>query len=196
MKQSRTAVVILCALAAAWAGCASPRSHFYTLSALAKPAAGASGPSVAVGPVAVPDLVDRPQIVTRTGPNQVALDDFNRWGSPLKDDIARIVAENLAALLGTPQVSVYPAATTAWAQYRVLIDIVTFDSAPGESASLDAVWMVRSTKDAATRGGRTTVREPVREQGYPALVAAHSRGIERLSADVAGAIRALEGEGK
>ncbi|MGE5248190.1 MAG: ABC-type transport auxiliary lipoprotein family protein, partial [Verrucomicrobiota bacterium] len=68
-------------------------------------------------------------------------------------------------------------------------------SAPGEAASLDAVWLVRSTKDGTTRGGRTTVREPVQEQGYPALVAAHSRGVERLSIEIATAIAALEGNG-
>ncbi len=42
------------------AGCASPRSSFYTLNPTAKPAAPASAASVAVGPVSVPAAIDRP----------------------------------------------------------------------------------------------------------------------------------------
>ena len=55
-----------------------------------------------VGPVSVPAVVDRPQIVVTTGPNQVRLDEFNQWASPLQNNIARVVAENLVAMLGTP----------------------------------------------------------------------------------------------
>ena len=194
--RNRTAVVLLCLLAAAWAGCASPRSNFYTLSALSKPAAGSAGASVAVGPVTVPEIVARPQIVVRTGPHQVDLDDFNRWGSPLDDDIARVVAANLAAILGNPQVSVYPAATAAGARYRVAVDVVAFDSSPGESATLDALWVVRDAKNGSTGAGRTTVREAAPEKGYPALVAAHSRAIAMMSEEIAGAIRAMEREGR
>jgi uncharacterized lipoprotein YmbA len=193
--RNRAAVVVLCALAAAWAGCASSRPNFYTLSALAKPSGASTGSSVAVGPVTVPYIVDRPQIVVRTGPNQVDVDDFNLWGSPLGDDIARVVAANLAATLGTSQVSVSPAATSFGARYRVAIDVILFDSSLGDSATLDAVWVVRSPKDGQSRRGRTTLREAVQEKGYPALVAAHSRGVEKLSADIAAAVRALEGSG-
>ena len=64
--------------------------------------------SVAVGPVSVPAAVDRPQIVVSTGPNQVRLDEFNRWASPLQNNIARVVAENLVAMLGTPRVTLFP----------------------------------------------------------------------------------------
>ena len=87
-------------------GCGStPPSRFYTLSAASGTAAGSSKLSVLVGPVAVPALVDRPQIVVDAGANQVRLDDFNRWAAPLQSAIARVVADNLVAMLGTPQVT-------------------------------------------------------------------------------------------
>ena len=52
------------------AGCAtSPPSRFYTLSGTACPAPrpSARGPSVVVGPVAIPAVVDRPEIVVTIG---------------------------------------------------------------------------------------------------------------------------------
>jgi hypothetical protein len=180
--------VLLLALVVAGAGCASPRSSFYTLNSTGKPATSGADYSVSVGPVSVPAAVDRPQIVVRLAPNQVAIDEFHRWASPLPDAIARVVAENLAAMLGTPHVTVFSRPTAAGARYRVQIDVLRFESAPGEAATLDAVWTVRSTKDGTTRSGRTTVRESVPDRGYDTLAAAHSRALGRMSADLAGAI--------
>ncbi|HET7318104.1 MAG TPA: PqiC family protein [Nitrospirota bacterium] len=175
-----------------WAGCASPRSNFYSLGSTAKPVAASAGYSVAVGPVTVPAEVDRPQMVVRVGPNEVVVEEFHRWASSLPDAIARAVAGNLSAALGTPYVSVYPEPTSAGARYRVVIDVMGFDSAPGESASLDAVWAVRSARDGTSRAGRTLAREAPQEKGYPALAAAHSRALGKMSSDIAEAIRALE----
>jgi uncharacterized lipoprotein YmbA len=191
MMRRLASLAVLCAFVAAGAGCASPRSYFYTLDSAAKPVTTGADTSVAVGPVSVPAAVDRPQIVVRLAPNEVGIDEFHRWASPLPDAISRVVAENLAAMLGTPHVTVFTRPTAAGAQYRVLIDVLRFESAPGEAASLDAVWTVRSTKDGTTRSGRTTASEPVPDREYAALAAAHSRALGRLSADLAGAIQAL-----
>jgi hypothetical protein len=192
----RFAPCILLFALVAGSGCASPRSNFYTLDSSAKPVATGADYSVAVGPVSVPSAVDRPQIVVRIAPNQVAIDEFHRWVSPLPDAIARVVAENLAAMLGTPHVTVFSRPTAAGARYRVLIDVLRFESAPGDAAILDAVWTVRSAEDGTTRSGRTTVREPVMGREYSSLAAAHSSALGRLSTEVAGAIRGLAPAGR
>lgn len=193
MMQGFVALTICAALVFA-SGCAStPPSRFYTLSAVAVPAAAPSNVSVAVGPVSVPADVDRPQFVVSAGPNQVRLDEFNRWASPLQNGISRVVAENLVMLLGTPRVTLFPQTLSADADYRAAIEVQSFASAPGEAAMLDAVWTVRRMKDGKTATGRTTVREPVQEKGFDALAAAHSRAVGRLSQDLAGAVRALAG---
>jgi uncharacterized lipoprotein YmbA len=175
------------------AGCgSSPPSRFYTLNAASGTASSASTLSVLVGPVAVPALVDRPQIVVVAGANQVRVDDFNRWASPLQNAIARVVADNLVAMLGTPRVTLSAQTLTADSDYRASIDVQSFQSALGEAATLDAVWTVRRAKDGKAETGRTTAREPVAEQSYDALAAAHSRALARLSQDIAAAVRALD----
>ena len=69
----------LCAIAVLVAACASaPTSRFYTLSRTATPGAAPATFSVVVGPVAIPAVVDLPQIVVSTGPNQVTLEDLRR----------------------------------------------------------------------------------------------------------------------
>jgi uncharacterized lipoprotein YmbA len=193
-----TSITLLCILAALWTGCAStPQSHFYTLSPASKPAAATAGNySISVGPVTVPAAVDRPQIVVRGGPNQGDIDEFNRWASPLQSDIARVVAENLVLMLGTPDVTVFPQTTAAGASYRVVINVLRFDSVPGGAATLDAVWTVRRAKEDQSHTGRTTLSVPTQGSGYAPLVAAHSVALEKLSADVAETIRTMESNGK
>jgi len=174
-------------------GCTStPPSRFYTLRAASDPAAPSSSLSIAVGPVTVPAVVDRPQIVVNAGANQVRVDDFNRWAAPLQNNIARVVADNLVLMLGTPRVTLL----NADADYRAAIEVQSFESLPDEAAILDAVWFVRRSKDGKTETGRTTVRETAQESGYAALAAAHSRALARLSRDLAAAVAALDRSGQ
>lgn len=182
----------LCAFAAVIAGCSTTPSHFYMLSVTAAPSAPSSQLSIVVGPVSIPASVDQPAIVVSTGPNQVSMDDFNRWASPLQSEISHVVAANLVALLGTPHVSQFQHALNAAADYRVAIEVQNFASVMGEAATLDAVWIVRRTKDGKAQSGRTTLSEPAPERTYEALVAAHSRALARMSQDIANAVRALE----
>ncbi len=191
------ALATACVLLNLAAGCAStPASRFYTLSATPGPAATSSDLSLAVGPVTVPAAVDRPQIVVTTGPNQVQLDEFHRWVSPLQNNIARVVAENLVAMLGTPRVTISPQTLGAGAKYRAVIEVQSFESTLGEAATLDVVWTVTRSRDDKPQTGRTTVREPVTARDYDALAAAHSRALARLSRDVADAVLALDRSGQ
>jgi uncharacterized protein len=191
-----TSTAALCIFVGFAAGCASPMSRFYTLSAANAPAATASNLSVVVGPVSVPAVVDRPQIVVTTGPNQVRPEEFNRWAAPLQNSIGRVIAENLVAMLGTPRVVLFSQTLGAEVDYRAAIEVQRFESAPGEAATLDAVWTVSRTKDGKSQTGRTTVREVASDKGYDELAAAHSRGLARLSRDIADAVRALDRAGQ
>jgi uncharacterized lipoprotein YmbA len=185
---------VACVIAAFVGGCASPASHLYTLTH-APTTAAAQTPlnvSVVVGPVSVPAAVDVPEIVVSTGPNQVALDEFNRWASPLQSNISRVVVEDLVALLGTPRVMLFQQAVDAPHDYQVVIEVQSFDSSLGEAATLNALWVVRRMKDGKAETGRTVDREPLTQKSYDTLVAAHSRALGRMSQDIADTIRALD----
>jgi uncharacterized protein len=191
MTRRIAAIAALTALVALSAGCSSSPSRFYTLSPSAPPSPPAlaiAKIAVVVGPITIPAIVDVPQIVVRQDANQVTLDEFNRWASPLRNNIAQVVAGDLTALLGTASVSQI---LTPDADFRVAIDVQTFESAPGQAATLSAVWVIHRIKDGKTVTGRTTDREASLEKGYDALAAAHSRALGKLSQDIADAIRGL-----
>ncbi|MGA8058094.1 MAG: PqiC family protein [Candidatus Binataceae bacterium] len=183
-------LILIALVAAAAASCASAPARFYNLDSTATPdGVLAMRAAVMVGPVSVPAAVDRPEFVVQTAPNRVDVDEFNRWDAPLNEAIAQAVAGDLVKLLGTPDVTSAPMANFAPA-YRVTIDVQRFDSVPGQSALVEAVWTVRRTAGGETRSGRTTAPEAVQGDSFDALAAAHSRALARLSGDIAGAIRA------
>ena len=185
----RLIVTCVFVLAAGLGGCgSSPASRFYTLDPVA--AAGeVRDVSVVVAQAAIPPAVDRPQIVVRAGENRIAFDEFQRWAAPLKDAIPRVVALNLARLLGSPRVAAGPDAIPS-PDFRVLLDVQRFESAPGDTATVEVVWTVRG-RSGATRTGRTLAREAVSGADYDALAAAHSRALAAVSRDIAAAIREL-----
>jgi uncharacterized lipoprotein YmbA len=177
-------------MAAAAVACTTATSRFYTLDSTA--AADGSPPvrrAIAVGPVSIPPSVDRPQLVVQVAPNQVTVDEFNRWAAPLDDGVARAVAGNLAVLLGTSEVGVAPV-TGFVPTHRVTIDVQRFDSIPGDSVLVEALWAVRPTAGGDVRSGRTVAREAVQGKTIDAVAAAHSRALAKVSTDIAAAIRA------
>jgi uncharacterized lipoprotein YmbA len=190
-RASIAAVCAACIVLAAGCG-SSPPAHFYRIAAAPMPASAPSTTLIAVGPVTVPAVVDRPEIVVSASAHELTLDDFNRWGSPLSDNLSRVIAENLSALLGTPRVILFPNALATEPEYRVAVEVRVFDSMPGTAAAIDATWTVRRVRDGKTETGRTAARETTADASYEALAAAHSRAIARLSVDIANAIRALQ----
>ncbi|MCK7497933.1 MAG: PqiC family protein [Comamonadaceae bacterium] len=98
------------------AAAATPKARFYTLSAVPAAALGtaasaAAGYGVAVGPITVPEAVDRPQIVLRLSPSQVEISELHRWAAPLNSEIpARSSPKHLTRLLDSARVWAYPGA--------------------------------------------------------------------------------------
>jgi len=171
------------------AGCTSAPSKFYTLNSTAKgDGKSQANYTIAVGSVSIPLEVDRPQFTIQASANRIEIDEFNRWAEPLNSNIARVIARDLAVLLGTPRVTavIMPYFDAA---YRVTIDIQRFESIPGKSAQIEAVWVVRKSSGGKSVSGHTVAFEPVEDSSLDALAAAHSRALAKISSDIAGAIR-------
>lgn len=178
-------------------GCGStPPTEFYTLSPLsassqtAQTSVSRSDITIGVGPITIPEFLDRPQIVTRTTANRLDVDEFHRWGGSMKEDFARVLVENLSRLLATNRVSVYPSPEPLDLRYRFVIDVQQFDGRLGEGVTLNAIWTLldeKTGKPLLTR--RFEYSAPTASPDYEALVAAHSAALAALSRELADAIR-------
>ena len=200
MRQDRSIgafswVLLLVAAAALLGGCGSTApSRFYALSpvgaAEGRAVQGSGVPSVGVSHVKMPDYLDRPQIATRVGPNEIRFDEFNRWAEPLKENFSRVLAENLSVLLGTDKVHVFSGPGTLPVDCQVWAEVIQFDANPAGDVSLLAKWAVlqRDGKKVLITK-RSTLVEPAGAPGYLAMAAAGSRAVAGLSREIAEAIR-------
>lgn len=183
--------VILLALLTACAS--SPQPRYYTLATpitAGEVTANSKAPyMVAVGPVTLPEIVDRPHLVVRSGANQVVIAEQHRWAEPLKSELPRVIAANLSRELGGAWVTDSRQGASVAADYRVLIDVQRFDSVLGEAVTVEALWVIRASAGGEARRGRSLVREPVNGSGYDALVAAHNRALATVSHEIAEALR-------
>ncbi|SEB09820.1 PqiC family protein [Paraburkholderia sartisoli] len=172
-----------------FAGCAtSPASKFYTLNPVqvAEPSKAVDRVVIAFDPVSVPELVDRPQIVSRLGANRVSIDEFARWAEPLKRQIPRVLAADLAQLIPGAAVSTYPQRTDESA-YRVSVDVQSFDSSMDGTVMLVVIWSVRPPKQGEKVGGRSVVSGSATGPGYDAVANAYSRALASVASDIAAA---------
>jgi uncharacterized lipoprotein YmbA len=187
--------------------CASgPAEAFYTLNAgvrrvdgatprAEKQDAAAPAPwpprSVVVAPPALPELIDRPQLVLRTGPHRVELLEQSRWAEPLRAQIARVVAEDLETLLGGWRIATSEDGLVGPA-CRVNLDVRRLEASRAGPALSDVLWRVACA--GSVRTGRTVAAEPVGPEGLSRdglapVVAAQGRALDPLSRDLAAALR-------
>lgn len=179
-------------------GCSStPKPSFYTLRSESGDAAGAPVASLptlglAVGPLSFPRYLDRPEVVTRDGANQLVVPDAHRWGGSLRDDILRVVSDDLGRLLGTARVAVYPDEPRFAGGYRVLLDVTEFERVTPDQVSLRGRMTIASLPDGkALVVEDVAVQQPVASASYDDLVASESAALGSLSKRIAERIAAL-----
>jgi uncharacterized lipoprotein YmbA len=187
----------------ALAGCfgSSRPAQFYTLEPVQvrdTPAPTTTDATLAVGPVELPDYVDRPQIVTRTGANQLVIAEFDRWGGSLRNQITGSLVATLRESLAPRQIAVASWRSTVIsgdAPYRVAVSVSRFDGVPGQSVVLQARWELISQGGAREESlgvKEASVTEKVDGPGYDALVAAMQRALVRFGQQMGDSVAATK----
>jgi uncharacterized protein len=187
---ARTGIALAALAVAACAPVAVP-TRFYVLTAppANRPAGAPAELAVGVGPVALPGYLDRQQIVTRSGGDEIELAEFDRWGEPLRSSVPRVLGEDLAARIPTERVVIFPWRGVRTVQYQVAVEILRFDGQPGGDALLRARWRLLDGTGRELAIRTSAITEPTGAPGYAPLVAALSRALGALSEEIATAIR-------
>jgi uncharacterized protein len=179
-------------------GCvgSSAKTEYYTLSAEPGPAApaaasaaGASVHTVAVWQVAIPDIVDRRQLVVRTSPNRVEISELHQWAEPLRLGVARALAADLAAQLGAGFEVSAGRPLGAPPELRVLVDVHKFEAVAGRGVSVEVSWSVRPQRG-EPREGRSAAEEPA-PSDHAGIAAAYSRALARVAREISQAVAAF-----
>jgi uncharacterized protein len=205
MRNSIAAAVLMVDLVMAGCGTLSPKpdpSRFFTLSALSQPELNAAkqpavspGISLGVGPVTLPGYLDRQEIVVRVAQNQLMLSQNDRWAEPLEENVARVLSQNIAALLRAERINAYPWPIDRKPVYQVEIEVLRFETDVDQHAQLSTRWLVRNTgrKD-SVRYHETRLAQLAQSRSTEASVIALSQALADLSSEIAAAIEEMDGK--
>jgi len=187
------AVILVLALAVSLSACAgkSASSKFYVLSPLPQSKLSeAGGKTIGVFPVAMPDYLDRPQIVTRVSENEIKLDEFSRWAEPLQENFYTVLVDNLSTLLNSERIIKTAQNLGIHVPLQVGVEVVQFDGVLGGDVVLNVRWGLFETESKkVVLSKRSLFKEPTSAATYEALVAAQSRAVAALSREIAESIK-------
>jgi uncharacterized lipoprotein YmbA len=158
------------------------------------PAVALGGPVVWVSldPVEVPEYLNRPQIVTHLDRAEYHLDEFNRWLEPLRDNLTRVIAENLTGMLVTEGIDVLSMSRSVETDFSLSIQILRLDGKRGQSMVLIARWsLFDRTGNVLVLTKRSVIQEKVGDDSYQSFVTVQTRMIESLSREIADGIRPI-----
>jgi uncharacterized lipoprotein YmbA len=175
-----------------------PRTRFFmlnSLSASGQPAESlAALPHVAigVGPIRLPEYLDRRDIIVRNSRNEFELAELHQWAEPLGDTFARVLSDNLSLLLGSNKIAAFPWRSSIPVDYQVIVQVLQLDGPSAGPVVLRARWQIfNGDGKRLLEYAYSAYEEKTEGSTIDALVTAESRAVERLSREIAAAIARL-----
>jgi uncharacterized lipoprotein YmbA len=103
--------------------------------------------SIEIASLRLPQYLERPQIVTRSGENRLELGEYHRWGENLKKNMVRVLSKNLSQLLATPNIAIAPHHPPTSPDFRVELEVMQFERNSDGHVRLTARWLISRGKD-------------------------------------------------
>ncbi len=182
--------LLLATLSASLAGClgASQPSHYYVLTPT-KPATSLESPplkaafnsrrTIGIGPIEVPKYLDRSNLVTLSGTNQLNISEFDTWAEPLNEGLQRVFVQNIGQSLKSNGVLVVPHQSLDAQELQVSVAIDRFECDSMKKCFFQYRWGIRSANTANISQPSMSTREAT----APSAVA--SQQVETLNLLVA-----------
>lgn len=177
--------------------CASdPVTRYYVLAPVAPavaPAPGARPVAIVVKDVRLPQYLERAQIVTRGSENRLLMADHELWAGDLRQDMLRVLSENLGRLLATDRVVTAPHTLKSVPDVRVEVEVLRFERDAAGKVELAARWWLTKGSD-----GQLIASPSITLAGIPlasgapyeAVVASMSALYAQLAQEIARSVQA------
>lgn len=184
----RTTLAILLA-GTALAACSSTPPKVYTLTTVPGIAVGGRPVTASVALVDIPKYLDRPQIVRRSGPNQLGVDEFERWGEPLANMVQRVLADDLTARLPAGSVVTTSRTLSGDEAQTVELAVGRFDPEADGTVVLEAQWRVRRKTGSRAKTETARITRHPADDSIAAEVRAMSEALGELADRIAQGMR-------
>jgi uncharacterized lipoprotein YmbA len=166
-------------------------TRFYSLSSLPPAPLPHSKLRLGVGPLQIPRLLNRPQIVSRKNSNEINMAELHQWGGSLREEMLQTITDNLSALLKTDRIEQYPWKFAFKPHYQVRINIERLDGKLGQQVVLKARWrLLKNNKEVLSK--RALIKTSINGKTHGDYVKAQSKALETFSRHIADKIKQLK----
>ena len=151
---------------------------------------------IGVGPVIIPEYLDRPQIVTSTTAKMLQFAQFDRWGESLNLGMAGVIRQDLASKLGNEKFTLYPWNPSLLVRYQVTVEVVRFDAQLNGDMFFSVQWTIIDLQKLKTLMiKRSEFRDAINPQNYSGLAQTLSKACASLSDQIADALNQTKQKG-
>jgi len=151
--------------------------------------------TLGVGPLRLPEYLNRSQIVTRGGGSELEVDEFSRWAEPLTQALHRVVSTDVDNMMNGVMVIAFPweAVVHNEVDYRLLGEVTRFDADRSGRVVLDIQWGITDTTGQATVVIRRSKYEKraARPDDPAIVVSAMNDALAMFSRDVASELEVM-----
>jgi len=168
--------------------CASPREHLYSLEDASPdvPIGTSDRATVVIERVSVPEVVDRPQVVVREGTYHIRINEQERWATPLKESLPRLLATQLTQRMTDRRFVPASSAAINTPSARLFIDVSSMDLARATGVRVVAHWVYRPvSRDMVPIEGEAAAHTEITMDGYPGFVDALRRAGIAIAENIA-----------
>ena len=169
----------------------SPSSRFYSLisqqEAEANPSLSSDGIHLEVASIIFPQYLDDPRIAVRTGVNEVARDEYERWVEDLTVNFRQALLNDLARDLNSSNVFSSDTYSARHGNQVLQVEVLQFDVSDEGKTLLKVRWAVGADRQVlATAPLAISEYSGTTDEGSSeARVATLSALIDKLSSDIA-----------
>ena len=148
---------------------------------------------VGIGPVKIPEYLDRPQLVTISKEGTLVLAQFDRWGESFNVGVERLTREYLTKMIPGVTLTVYPWGSAMPVRYQVAVEVVELECELNKDLHFVAQWQIIDlNENKSIQIKRFEFRQPVNPQNYAGLVKTLGSAWASISNEIAEALSGLK----
>ncbi len=151
---------------------------------------GDEGPMIGLGPIRLPEYLDRFQMVVAVSENKYKLIDGHRWAEKLDQNISLALFKTLPSQLGTDRMIRYPWPQRPGVDFQVKIDILELNIDQDGQSQLVAQWSIKS-KDETILNKRSTFTAQASTTDIDKMVQAQSECLTKLGQEIVVNLKSL-----
>ena len=151
---------------------------------------GDEGSMIGLGPIRLPEYLDRFQMVVADSENKYKLIDGHRWAEKLDQNISLALFKTLPAQLGTDRMIRYPWPQRPGVDFQIKIDILELNIDEKGQSQLIAQWSIKS-KDETILNKRSSFTAQASTTDIDKMVKAQSECLTKLGREIVSSLKPL-----